>query len=143
MEDASKIAPHLRDADKREIIASSGADIEQAILSSIVTSVAHSVILPDGRLICIFGIGDDTMGGGIPWMIGTDDMIKHRKALIKDAREWIDYQLDIYSYLWNYADARNTIHLQWLRHMGFTVSDIPEYIGADPSVPFYNFYRSK
>ena len=143
MEDASTIAPHLRDADKNEIIASHGPDIEQAVLHSIMGSEASTVCLPDGTPICIFGIGDDMQGNGIPWMIGTDEMIKHRKALIRDARKWINDQLEVYPLLYNYADSRNTVHINWLRHIGFTVSDIPEYIGVDPEVPFYLFTRSK
>lgn len=142
MEDASSIAPHLRDADKNEITASSGSDHAKAILHSILSSEAHTVCLPDGTPICIFGIGDDTQGNGIPWMIGTDEMIKHRKALIRDARKWIDRQLEEFPLLWNYADARNTVHLNWLRHMGFEISMVPEYIGVDPDVPFYLFTRS-
>lgn len=143
MEDASAITPHLRDADKNEIIASSGNNIEQAILYSILSSEAWTVCLPDGRIICMYGIGDDTTGYGIPWMIGTDDMIKHRKALIKDARDWVESYLEIYPVLYNYVDSRNKVHIKWLRHIGFTVSEVPEYIGADPEVAFYNFHRSK
>lgn len=142
MEDASTIAPHLRDADKNEIIASSGPDIEQALRYSIMSSEAWTACLPDGTPICIYGVGDDGEGHGIPWMIGTDDMIKHRKALIRDARKWIDIQIQVYPVLYNYVDARNTVHLKWLDHMGFTISNIPEYIGADPEVPFFNFHRS-
>lgn len=143
MEDASTIAPHLRDADKNEIIASSGPNIEQAILSSIVSSEAHTVCLPDLSPICIFGIGDDMQGNGIPWMIGTDEMIKHRKALIRDARKWINDQLEVYPLLYNYADGRNTVHLNWLRRVGFTISPLAEYIGVDREVPFYLFTRSR
>lgn len=142
MEDASAIAPHLRDADKNEITASSGPQHETAILYSILSSEAWTVCLPDGTPICIFGIGDDTQGNGIPWMIGTDEMIKHRKALIRDARKWITKQHEVYPLLYNYADGRNTAHLNWLRHLGFKVSDIPEYIGHDREVSFYLFTRS-
>lgn len=140
--DASAIAPHLRDADKNEIIASHGHDIENAIAASINASEASTVCLPDGTPICIFGIGGDGQGYGIPWMIGTDEMIKHRKALIRDARNWIERQLKRYPILYNYADGRNTVHINWLRHMGFTISHAPDYIGVDREVPFYLFQRS-
>jgi hypothetical protein len=143
MEDASTIAPHLRDADKNEITASSGPNHVTAILYSILSSDAWTVCLPDGTPICIYGVGDDTVGGGIPWMIGTDEMIKHRKALIRDARKWIDTKHDEFPVLHNYVDGRNTSHIKWLHHMGFAVSDIPEYIGHDPEVPFHSFYRSR
>ena len=145
MEDASAITPHLRDADKNEILASSGPAIEQAILYSILSSEAWTVCLPDGTPICLYGVGDDTREGmGIPWMIGTNEMIKYRKALIKDARSWIEGQLhNNYAILYNYVDGRNTAHIKWLRHMGFTLADVPEYIGADPEVPFYSFHRSR
>lgn len=145
MEDASAIAPHLRDADKNEITASSGPNHETAIVYSILSSDAWTVCLPDGTPICIYGVGDDSRDGmGIPWMIGTNEMIKHRKALIRDARKWIEGKLqDHYLILYNYVDGRNTAHIKWLHHMGFVVSDTPEYIGHDPEVPFHSFYRSR
>ena len=145
MEDASAIAPHLRDADKNEITASSGPNHTQAILYSILSSEAWTVCLPDGTPICIYGVGDDARDHmGIPWMIGTDEMVKYRKALIRNARAWIDAKLHSeYVILYNYVDGRNAAHIKWLHHMGFTVSDVPEYIGADPEVPFHSFHRSR
>jgi len=145
-DDAAVIAPLLREADKREIAANSGLAPEVALKESYATSseirlACHS----DGTPIAIFGIGpnplQETMG--IPWMVGTDELAKHSLPLVRDARKWVERQLSTYPILSNFVDSRNTTHLRWLRHIGFHIDETPKYIGVDPTVPFYQFIRSK
>lgn len=142
-EDASAIAPHLREADKKEITAISGVNHTQALLYSILSSDSYTACLPDCTPIAVFGVGDgEPEEFGIPWMVGTDQMLRYRKPLIKDARKWVDSYRGRYRVLCNYVDARNRIHIRWLQHIGFTISTNPEYVGVDKSVPFLSFYRS-
>lgn len=142
IEDASTIAPLLREADKNEIAASTGSSPVDAMMYSIMGSKeAFVACLPDGTPVALFGIGDDGVGYGVPWMVGTDDMIRFSKSLVKDARKWVDKKTTEYPMLYNYVDSRNTVHINWLRRIGFTVSEIPEYFAVS-DVPFYLFTRS-
>lgn len=142
--DAYTIVPLLREADKREIDASHGTDHEAALYNSIAESdEAFFVSRPDGFPLAVFGVGNTPQSPhiGHPWMIGTDEMLKYRKALVRDARKWVDAKLDTYIILSNYVDSRNAAHINWLKRMGFTVNT--DAIISFNSVPFYCFYRSK
>ena len=141
--DAEKFAQLLREADKREIIARTDMDIETALGRSIFESdEAFVASRPDGTLLALYGVGGcgELPRLGIPWMVGTDAMLSYRKALIRDARKWIEKKLDTYTILSNHVDSRNTVHINWLKHMGFNVFEgHPVHFN---SVPFYPFYRS-
>lgn len=142
MDDAATIAPLLREADKNEITAMSGLPPLDALEYSIRESDgAWFVTRPDGHPVALFGVGED-QGVGIPWMLGTDEMRRYGKSLVKDGRKWVQKWTDKYGFLYNYVDARNTVHIHWLTHIGFTVILADEYIGHNKSVPFLPFYRS-
>jgi hypothetical protein len=144
--DAALIGPLLREADKSEIAANSGLHPEEALRQSLDTSSeVHLACHPDGTPLSIFGIGPNTSEPsiGIPWMVGTDEMSKYNIPLVRDARKWVDRHLNTYSILTNYVDSRNTVHLKWLRHIGFNIDETPQFVGVDLSVPFYQFIRRK
>lgn len=145
IDDAASIAPLLREADKREIAASTGVDPLSALQSSFcISTEVYLACRPDDTPLAIFGIGPNSSdaGVGIPWMVGTEEMIHYAIPLVRDARRWVDHQLTTYLYLTNYVDSRNSVHLKWLRHIGFYIDETPQYIGVDTSVPFYQFHRS-
>ena len=144
IEDAVRIAPLLREADKNEIEAMSACSPLSALAYSIATSKSWIACRPDEVPLAIFGVGNDVGDGvGIPWMVGTDEMLKYPKSLVRDARKWVEEQLNTYAILMNYVDARNIVHVNWLRHIGFTVSDTKVFVGQDHTVPFLIFHRSK
>ena len=140
--DAATIAPLLREADKRELDAMCGLSPLDALLYSIRTSKeAWIACRPDGHPLMICGVGED-QDVGIPWMLGTDELKRYGKSLVKDGRVFVNRWTDKYGMLTNYVDARNTVHIDWLTLMGFDVILADEYIGHDKSVPFLLFYRS-
>jgi hypothetical protein len=142
-DDAVIIAPLLREADKNEIDAMTGWTPVDGLRVSIENSdEAWFVTRPDGSPILVAGVGDDMLGVGIPWMLGTPLVTQYGKSVVKLGREWVQRWTDKYNYLWNFADSRNTVHLNWLSHIGFTVESDDQFIGHDPYVPFHRFYRS-
>jgi hypothetical protein len=142
LDDAVTLAPLLREADKNEIAAMSGMSPLDALDYSIRDSVeVWFVSRPDGHPLALYGVGVDQVGG-IPWMVGTDEMRRYGKSLVKQGRLWVHSKIEQYGMLYNYVDARNTVHIEWLTAIGFTVVPHDEYIGHDKSVPFLPFYRS-
>lgn len=142
LEDAFIIAPLLRESDKNEIKALIGWGPKTALSFSIQNSdKAYIAFRSDGTPLSIFGVGGSEESGGIPWMVATDELKRSAKDFIRLARVWIKGWMQEYNTLSNYVDARNTVHINWLTHMGFTVVEEPHYIGKDPDVPFYFFFR--
>ena len=129
--DAEYIADNLRKADLAEIKASTGTPPKRVLTNGIATSspcyvIRHRVT----RRPCgVFGTRDsEHPESGIVWMLGTDDLTTNGTAFIRHSRLWLDELHKAYPLLWNVIDARNTVHLNWLRWLDFEfVKEIPKY----------------
>lgn len=143
--DVTSISPYLRKADVDECIAATGLTPEEALTFSVThSSMVYIVRTEDDKPICIFGVGSHPLDGaiGVPWMVATPLLLKFRKALQKEARAWIRKMHDQYSTLTNIVDARNVVHVRWLRWMGFTLHPPVKGLGAAAHIPFIPFTRT-
>lgn len=77
-------------------------------------------ILVDGEPAGLFGA---TPGShpelGIPWLLGTDSLLRASRALVEEAPAWISHLHAFFPYLINYVDERNSVSIRWLKRMGF------------------------
>jgi hypothetical protein len=142
--DVYAIAPLLREADKAEIKAMTGSSPLIPLLTSFNESdIVWFAYRPDGSPLAIFGVGKDIdCAAGIPWMLATDEAKRFAVSLVKMGQKWVDRRLSDYGLLHNFVDSRNTVHINWLKRLGFTINPEPHYIGHDKSVPFLFFHRS-
>lgn len=133
----------LRKADIEELRASTG--IQDAWLA-LKYSVEHSTewteigYYPDtGEVITVFGLSSHE-DIGVPWMIGSPSMLKHKKLLMRYSVKIIKEMLTQFRVLANYVDSRNEVHIRWLKHMGFIFEGNPFTING---VPFLYFYKRR
>ncbi|MBA4281091.1 hypothetical protein, partial [Ralstonia sp.] len=73
LEDALVVAANMREADRREVWASSRSTPEGSIRESLRISTHAWVGYYDGRPVCVFGVAPLNMvaGLGSPWLLGT------------------------------------------------------------------------
>lgn len=141
--DAEIVAANLRSADRMEIAAHSGLKPVRAIRRSVRGSeVAVTICSGDTptKLAAIFGCTAD----GCIWLLGTDVLTLPplRKQFLKECRRYVDVLQDHYPLLHNVIDERNTVHIRWLRWMGFTfIRRLPQF-GVE-NRPFMEFVRIK
>jgi hypothetical protein len=145
--DAVLIAENLREQDRREVQASSGPNIREALVDSVVGSKESFVWTLDGKPICIAGVANAGLpgpnsGAGIPWMLGTPEMMGYSKMLVKDARIYIEKKLEEFTCLFNFVHAENSVSIGWLKRLGFKLGERIEEYGAGKQ-PFILFYRYK
>ena len=128
-QDACRIASRLRDADRRELEASTRAAPVQVLIDGVNESDAYTVKTPDGTPCAIFGTRDSGYTeSGVVWMLGTDDLTTNSKTFLRFSKRWLDELHKKYRLLYNVIDARNDVHLRWLNWMGFEfVEEIPKY----------------
>ena len=125
------IATNLRAADAAELRAASGSgDTPTLIRMSVLSS--DSVVMavnPYGVPVALLGVGTVSLiyNTGCPWLVGTDDLDRYRRALIACGRIYTAAMLQQYACLENHVDARNKRTVAWLQHLGFTL---------DPAAPF-------
>jgi hypothetical protein len=141
-EDLVHLAPCLRDADKKEVLASTGTKDILTILeeSFTLSEECYTIISPEGEAVGVFGVREFN-SYGIPWLLASEGVEKYAKTFIKHNRLMLDKWLERFPVLFNYVDKRNTTSINWLRFLGFKM--IREVTLHDPDVPFYEFVRIK
>ncbi|MBF8177806.1 hypothetical protein [Herminiimonas contaminans] len=125
------MAPNIRQADRNEVMASAGRDVELLLPECVERAEMAWAGLVDDEVACIFGVqGASFMSlTGYPWMIGTDLIEQHAKPFLRRNRKMVSVMLDRYPHLVNYVDARNAKAIEWLNWLGFTIHP-PEKYGA-------------
>ena len=126
--DIPYLARNLRRGDLEEIKAGRNQDPETAIRASAEASEEVYTAVADEGPIAIFGVAK-TPGkpdNGCIWMLGTDAVPNHRRALSIISEEVFERWHKRYPVLWNYVDSRNVVHINWLKHVGCS------FIGESP-----------
>ena len=147
--DTESLAPRLRGDDKREIYALTGLQPELALRVCINSSTDECYCVRDLKTdepLALFGTspdGSDTSGLGMIWFLGTDDLFKKNKiSFLRNSEFWVQKLFKKYDLLYNVVDARNTVHIRWLKWLKFKfIADIPEF-GFEKRT-FRQFYRRK
>ncbi|UYO52498.1 phage protein Gp13 family protein [Rhodopseudomonas palustris] len=144
VEDVTYIANHLRQADRDECDAMTGAPPELILPQSVgagrdVWTFHRGDGLPAG----VFGVDPTPLPEvGIVWMVSTDEITNHKFEFLTRCRPYVEALNDRYPIITNMVDARNTLHHRWLKWLGFSFLRRIEQWGAR-SVPFYEFARMK
>lgn len=138
--DAIWFAEHLREADRREIIASTG----QYPLVGLTASIAMGNALTgelDGEPAALIGmpIISSLPVTGVPWMMGTDKIEEHPVPVARASAEIVERWGETVALMVNYVDSRNRRAVEWLQWLGFTIEEARPYGPFD--VPFHRFFK--
>jgi len=123
----------MRQADRDEVMASSGSSPREALEFSLAKSSEAYTVMIGGRPEVMFGVGDLNIlaGVGAPWLLGTDAVEDHAREFLRGSIEWRNQLLSRYPTLRNFVDARNTASVRWLRWLGFKLFDPVEMGGHE------------
>ena len=116
--DILKVAGSMRQADQWEIWHGSRRGAYESLLRSVDASFLVRVITRGGNPVAIFGLVH-LDPGVCPWMLGTDDLSRCT-SLLRECRALVDSWEATYGYLGNAVWAGNTVHIRWLKWLGFT-----------------------
>ena len=122
--DAAELAANLRDQDAEELRAAGVLNAELAIADGIRRSPLCWTARVDGEIACVFGVapfGTALDPRGVPWMLGTPLVPKHRRTLQQMTPGYIAQMLEAFPHLLNQVHAKNTVATRWLRKMGFVL----------------------
>jgi len=137
------IANDMRQADADEVWASNHHTPLEALLISWKLSHRSVIVVVDNEPCVMIGlvIRDILSGMGVPWMLGTNAALKHKRHFIKQVPGIIEQMLDICPKLVNYVHGKNEVSIDWLKRIGFTV-DEPMRCGPDMEL-FHKFYLER
>ena len=115
---AFQTAPLLRWQDKRELLAC-GLDPILGLVTSVEASEKPvAFFTPEGDVACFAGVSREDEISGIVWLLATPAITRIPVLFCKEAREWIGRQTG-FKVLHNAADPRNTLHMRFLKYLGF------------------------
>jgi len=141
--DADDLAPKLREADLQEIQANLGEDplivLERGVAWS---DPCYAIVDEEDRPLALFGAVPDPHRAevGMVWLLASDELVKHPFFVLRNSRKWIERLHRRYRVLWNFVDARNEVHIRWLKWCDFTFLRKVDAYGFEQR-PFYEFER--
>ena len=141
MSDAKYISSRLRKADLMELRANSGSAPDVSLMHSVWASNPCYTICLYGEPIAIFGICPQK-DVGVIWMMGTDKVLRIKTTFLKASKEWVNYFLELKPILFNFIHEKNTLHIKWLRWLGFSIINRLENFGKNGET-FYEFVKIK
>ena len=139
MEDVPGIAARMREADRRELWASSLSTPEDALARSLEHSAMAWTAEIDGEPEIMFGVAPMSLLGhnGSAWLLATPELVKIARFFVVKSRIYVRRMLEVFPVVINFVDQRNAVSLRWLRWLGARF-DAPRPHGALglPFVPF-------
>lgn len=137
--DVERLFLEMRYEDRREVESAGGPDVLKTLRRSVEHSTHCIVATHDDQLLAIFGVAPMSLvaGRAAPWLLGTDRLEKHKRALITSARAYIGTMLREYPVLTNWVDARNVASVRLLKWLGFKIGPAEPFGFA--SLPFHRF----
>ena len=144
VEDIDFIAPRLRKADYNECMASTGQKPRGVLHRSLdLGDISLTLRASNGDRVGLCGVVPSPLAeAGIVWMVATDDIYQHQITFLRNSKRALKHLSEDYLVLFNCVDARNSLHIKWLRWMGFTFINKHENYGAEKRL-FYEFVRIK
>lgn len=123
--DCPIIAANMREEDRLEIFYSSGSSPLEALQRGLRLSEICKVIVINEEPVAMFGIGRNTLQPyiGIPWMLATPELSRIKKSFLRRVRGELHKLSFGFRVLANSVWSGNSVHILWLKWMGFTVQD--------------------
>ena len=113
LEAALEVASNLRQEDYRELVEGHGYDPIEYAREVALEGTSIYFTMPNGKTAGMGGISED----GIIWMLCTPEIHKYPIAFVKLAKSYL--KSSKIPLVHNVVDARNTVHLKLLKHLGF------------------------
>lgn len=137
-EDAAELALSMRQADRTEIALAGSSGPYDSLMRGIVNSVNPTTILgPQGAVVAIGGCVQLAPQLGCPWLLASDGLLEIKRDFLRDCKPELIKLHGAFPTLYNEVWEGNTLHIRWLRWLGFNVAD---HHGTRPH--FLPFWRT-
>jgi len=144
-EDISYIAENMREADLMEIQALGVPDPRMALTHGFEHSKPNCYSgYNHGVPVTMFGVTPhaETPQIGFIWLLGTDRITTDIPiSFLKKSKRFLPVLVEPYDMVCNIVDKRNTVHIKWMKWLGF--SFVSEIIYGPEKRPFYEFAKIK
>ncbi len=131
------VATRMRDIDRLEC-SMFGRTPKQALRLSVMSAACAWTAKIDGRPEAMFGAAavSSLEGIGSPWLLMTDDAVRHARALVVLGRRYSDAMQRRFPRLENRVHADNEVAIRWLSRLGYAIKEI-ELVNGQPMRSFF------
>ena len=119
--------PNMSLKDTQEVWAAAHHTPKQALEEAFGISKHIYSAFFNRKILCMGGVADAPCDAGVPWLLGTEELPKYGKSLLKESRKWINVVEKEYRILYNFVDTRNAPSKRWLNWLGFTIHPAKPY----------------
>lgn len=141
VKDCAELSVTMREEDKQEVWHASGSSASEALLKGFSISRLCWTLEWNGKVVAIFGVSGKKGETGIPWMLASNDLVRIRKTFLRECRSYLNKMQEHHPVLANLAWTKNTVHIQWLKWLGFEFQE-PQPYGPNGEL-FTAFYKRK
>lgn len=135
-EDATELAPKLRQSDIAEMALTWAGSPEARLAESVRASAESWALLIDGEIEALFGLVRYPMVN-VPWMRCSAAVAGHTRELLSHARAWLDSVRVADVPLANTVALNNAEAMTMLEHLGFVIGDVAPDQGPPGSFRFF------
>lgn len=144
LSDCLWLCSEVRQADRDEVRAATGGTVLHALVEGLQGSRETWTARLGKTPIAMFGVApiplDPEVRYGAVWLLGSDRIQEVRYTFLRESRPWLERLEQGFDLVGNVVDARNTIHIRWLRWLGFSfIREIPHF--GHEKRPFYEFLK--
>lgn len=122
-QDVTYVAENMRESDAREVWTTSRATPWTALHTSIALSAEAHVFRADGVPAMIYGLGVTPERIGVPWLLGTNVLDKHRKSFMQVCKSAVRRWRNEHVLLQNRVLADNAESIRFLAALGFSFDE--------------------
>jgi hypothetical protein len=141
LQDCIELSNSMREEDKREIWHYSRVSPLVCLIDGLTYGEKCWTVEYNGSVIAMFGVTRQDEITGIPWMLASEDLKKIKKSFLRECHQYVERMFDGFQVLKNCAWSQNTIHIQWLKWLGFRF--FPAQPKGYDGELFYEFYKVK
>ena len=124
MADVELLSRNLRERDIEECLAHGHTPLEALTLGFQHSRSLYTLVSPEGEAFGMLGVGDSPLPGlGAIWMLGSKGLEGYPMTLVRQSKIVLEqlFNETPYDGFYNYVYAKNTLHVQWLKWLGFSL----------------------
>ena len=131
LEDVKELSKNLRKEDLDEIKANSNTNPSHALYTGVRFSHLPLTVMNEDRVVMIMGVIPQGKNLGMIWLLSSPEIKNISIAFLRNCKGVLDLYHKSFPVLYNYIDARNTVHLNWLKWLGFNFIKEHEKFGYE------------
>lgn len=127
LDDVACLARNLRQADIDELAALNLTPKQSLTQGYRCSDACYSMCMDDGSIVAMFGtftipeLREENIA--TIWLLGSNKMNDIKIYFLRQSKKWLAKLISNYTMVCNAADSRNTLHINWLKWLGFKFTD--------------------